>query len=323
MITGTAAVTFTHDFGATLAPSAQSGKPIAYTYGLTSLIDEPDTLMAWHDDDLLISTDAGCSWRVVASNSEWDFPPRVTAARGGRVYIWSDNRLFLMRYDARGLTKLKPPADFLGLGVDPANGDRLRAADTTGAIWESVDAGDSWVHIGGLKTDPPLFYRFVFDPNDLDHIVAGALSTGAYVSRDGGKTWTHATLGISSTANAFELVISPVDSNRVWAEGIDLADSVRHIWVSSDGGATYEEVLDEAPGVDLINGNVMAAHPTNRDVLYFVFGTHIFDYGTDLFRFDLSSRTLTVTHSTLDDIDAITFSRRDPNLIYLGIEIAN
>ena len=53
----------------------------------------------------------------------------------------------------------------------------------------------------------------------------------------------------------------------------------RHIYQSDDGGATYRPVVDEAPGVKLINGPVMAAHPTNRDVLYFIFGTHMFSTG--------------------------------------------
>lgn len=322
MVTGTAAVTFTHDFGATLAASAESLHGIVYTYGLTAMPDEPDTLMAWSGDDLLTSTDAGCSWRVVASDSSWDFPPRLTAATGGRVYIWSDNRHFLMRYDARGLRALKPPADFIGLAADVRNGEHLRAAGNDGWIWESTDAGESWLQIGGLRSEPALFYRFVFDPNDLDHILGGTIVTGAHVSRDGGKTWTRAA-GIGRSTNVFELAISPADASRVWAEGIDMDEGRRHIWLSDDGGATFVPVVDEAPGVDLINGNIMAAHPANKDVLYFVFGTHIFDYGTDLFRYDHAARALTVTHNGHDDFNAIAFSPRDPNLIYLGIEAVN
>ena len=318
MITGTAAVTFTHDFGATLAPSSESLRPISYTYGLAAMIDQPDTLMAWNGDDLLLSTDAGCSWRVVATMTGWDFPPRLTPARGGRVYAWADNRRFLVRYDSRGVRSLKQPADFIGLGVHPQNGEHLRAGGSDGTVWESADGGESWTQIGTLPGGLGLlYYRFAFDPSDLDHVVAGVVTSGAFVSRDGGRTWTRSNI---ANANVFEAVISPADGSRVWAEGIDLAASQRHIWVSDDGGATFTAVIDEGPDVDLINGNIMAAHPTDKDVLYFEFGTHFQAYGTDLYRFDLRSRSLTVRHNPHDGVNAIVFSRTDPNLMYLGIE---
>jgi photosystem II stability/assembly factor-like uncharacterized protein len=320
MVTGTASVTFTHDFGATLAPSAESLRPISYTYGLAAMIDEPDTLMAWNGDDLLTSTDAGCSWRVVATMTGWDFPPRLTPARGGRVYAWADNRRFFVRYDSRGVKQLKQPADFIGVGVDPANGERLRAGGSDGSVWESNDAGESWEPVGSLPTGLGLYYRFAFDPNDLDHVVAGVVSSGAFVSRDGGRTWTRSNL---ASANVFEAVISPADGSRVWVEGIDLGEIRRHIWVSSDGGATFTAVIDEGNGVDLINGNLLAAHPTDKDVLYFEFGTYFQGYGTDLYRFDLRSRTLTINHNPHDGVNAIVFSPNDPNLIYLGIEAIN
>lgn len=325
IITGTAAVTITRDEGRTLTPSAQTLRPVAYTYGLTPLLDEPDTLMAWHGDDLLISTDAGCSWRVEATIPGWDFPPRLVAARGGRVYAWSDNRRFLIRWDSRGAVQLKQPSDFIGLAVDPANGDRLRAGSNEGMIWESRDAGETWTQIGHLENQLP--YRFAFDPKDLEHIVAGTASNGAFVSRNGGRTWTRATGFGSGAANVFEVLFSPVNSSRVWAMGINLAEADanapshgRHIYVSNDGGSTYTPVLDEREGVKLVNGPIMAAHPTNVDVLYFVFGTHTFGYGTDLFRFDLSTGVLTVAHNSHDDINAIAFSPSDPSVMYLGLE---
>jgi hypothetical protein len=319
MVTGTAAVTFTHDFGQTLAPSAEPLRPIAYTYGLTPMLDEPDTFLAWHRDDLLISTDAGCSWRVEATVEGSDFPPRITPARGGRAYAWSDNRRFLVRYDSRGTKVLKQPADFVGLGVDPQNGERLRGGGTDGTIWESVDAGETWTFIGALEGQVG-WYRFTFDPKDIDHVLAGTVVNGAHVSRDGGRTWARATGMGAGTANAFELVFSPVDSTRVWAMGIDLADSSKRIYVSSDGGATYEVVIDDSPEVTLVNQPIMAAHPTDPNVLFFVFGTHIFQYGTDIFRYDLTSRVLRVAHNTQDDVNAIAFSPRDPHLMYLGLE---
>jgi photosystem II stability/assembly factor-like uncharacterized protein len=326
MVTGSSAVTFTRNDGWTLAPFAVSPQPIAYTYGLAAMVDEIDTLVAWHRDDLLLSTDAGCSWRVVATIEGSDFPPKLVTARGGRVYAWSENRLFFVRYDSRGAVKLRQPIEFVGLAADAANGDRLRAGGSDGTLWESVDAGETWNPIG-TKIDAPWFYRFTFDPNDLDHILVGAVSNGAFVSRDGGRNWTHATGFGSGGANVFQLIFSPVDANRVWAFGIDLQGSNnddaahgRHIYRSDDGGATYKSVVDEAPGVKLINGPTMAAHPTQRDVLYFVFGTHFQGYGTDLFRYDNATEQLSMTHSDLDDINGIAFSRRDPHVMYLGIE---
>ncbi|MGZ5440249.1 MAG: VPS10 domain-containing protein [Thermoanaerobaculia bacterium] len=323
MVTGTAAVTFTLNEGRTLAPSAEPLTPTAYTYGLAAL-DEPDTLMAWHRDDLLISTDAGCSWRVVANIPGADFPPTITPAPGGRAYAWSENRKFLVRHDARGTSTLKQPIEFMGLGVDPQNGERLRAGGVDGTVWESLDGGDTWTYFGALE-GAPLYYRFIFDPANLDHVVAGTVSNGAYVSHDGGKTWTKSTGIAEGLANVFTFAISPADGNRVWAMGIDVdntndAAHGRHIFLSDDGGATYRAVVDEAPGVKLINGPTMAPHPTHRDVLYFVFGTHVYQYGTDVFRYDAGSDSLTVHHNDHNDVNAIAFSRRDPNVMYFGLE---
>jgi hypothetical protein len=126
-------------------------------------------------------------------------------------------------------------------------------------------------------------------------------------------------------ANVFTFAISPVDGNRVWAMGIDMDYTRRSLarpphLSFDDGGATYRAVVDEAPGVKLINGPIMAAHPANRDVLYLVFGTHVFQYGTDVFRYDAAANSLTMEHNDQNDVNAIAFSRRDPNVMYFGLE---
>lgn len=325
MVTGTAAVTFTRNHGRTLAPSAERGRPVRYTWGLATMIDRDDALAAWHGDDLLLSTDGGCSWRVEATINGTDFSPRLEPARGGRVYAWSENREFFVRYDDRGAVKLRQPVAFLGLTADAQNGERIRAGGTDGTLWESLDGGTSWTPLGRLNGAPG-YYRFAFDPHDLDHVVAGTVSNGAFVSLDAGRTWVKSTGIAKGNANVFQLLFA--DSARVWAMGIDLDESGsghpshgRHIYVSDDGGASYRPVVDEAPGVKLINGPTMAADPADRDVLYFVFGTHIYDYGTDLFRLDLRAGALTMEHNDRDDVNAIAFSRRTPSVMYLGLEI--
>lgn len=321
MVTGTPAVTFTRDEGRTLAPVAQTLTGFAYTYGLAPL--DASTLLAWHRNDLLISNDNGCSWGVVTTSTEWDFPPTITpAGSSGRAYIWSDNRRFLMRYDSRGVVKLKEPAAFVGLGVNPANPDHLRAGSDEGAVWESRDAGETWELLGSVRADSsfPIFYRFAFSKTNVDHIVAGVTNSGAYVSRDGGRTWTKSTGFSSGAAHVYNVVISPADDRVVWAIALNTAQDLRHVYRSTDGGATFTPVVDDSATVNLINGNLMAAHPTNPNVLYFVFGTFFQDYGTDVFRYDAAARALTMTHNDYDDINSIAFSPADPGVMYFGLE---
>ena len=326
MISGTAAVTFTHDEGESLIPTCDRLQGVNYTYGLTAL-DTPNTMLAVHGSSLLRSSDAGCSWQSIATLEEWDFPPSLVAAKGGNAYAWSDNRDFLVRIEGETVTKLRAPVmSILGIGVDRNDGARLRVGGDDGTVWESVDSGDTWTFLGGLRSDAPFLYRFLFNPSNLDHIVVGTGVKGAFVTMDGGESWT-ASSGLGSSQNVFNGAISPADGDVVWIMGINLSESDanvesrgRHIYRSTDGGLTFTSVVDASAEVTLVNGPVMAAHPEDPDVLYWIFGTHIFDYGTDIFRYDAGSGTLSKTHNGYGDINSIVFSPASPSVMYFGLE---
>lgn len=317
IIAGTPAVTFTRDNGATLTPIAERLSGIGYTYGLAAL--DAATLLSWHKDTFSLSTDSGCSWRPLG-NWSTEFPPTITAARGGRAFAWSDNRQFLLRYDSRGPQVLKAPAVIVGLGTDPASADRLRAGDADGALWESIDGGDSWTTLNRLPlSSPAIVYRFSFDPRNLDHIVAGTAASGAFVTFDGGRTWARASL--ADGYNVMNFAMSPADPNVVWAMAVDGRSGDHSIYRSTDGGRTFVSVVTGGGDVTIINGPVMAAHPTDANVLYFVFGTRFQGYGTDLFRYDAATQSLTKTHNANHDVNALAFSPADPTVMYLGLEI--
>jgi hypothetical protein len=226
-----------------------------------------------------------------------------------------------------------PTTNIKGLGVDPANPDRVRIATDTGVVMESTTGGVGRFQTIGVEPFPGngLVYQVSFDPRNLDHVVAGAATEGAKWSLDGGRTWTAATVRTTTQtadrgANIFSLKISPVSSDVVWIEGIDLGENLanlpsegRHIWRSVDGGRTFQAVIEKNAAVSLTNGILMAPHPRDSNLLYFEFGTYFGGYGTDIFRYDGTSRTLTVNHNNYDDVGSIAFMPGDPAVMFFGL----
>jgi hypothetical protein len=324
VVLGTPAVTFSRDGGATLAAVDQKLSGIGYTKGVAAL--SATTLLSIHKQTLSISTDAGCTWSAVGDVA-FDDPPQIAAAGIDRAYIWSDDRESLARYSGGTITVLKPPVAIVGLGVDRASADHLRVGGDDGSVWESIDGGGSWTHLGVPALNTSIVYRAAFDPANLNHIVFGGASAGATVTFNGAKSFA-TSLGLGAGTNVFNIVISAADAKIVWAMAINLAESDanvpshgKHIYRSADGGVSFAAVVDEAPGVQLVNGALLAAHPTDPNVLYFVFGTYFAQYGTDLFRYDAASRSLAIMHHDYDDFDAIAFSPADPSVMYFGLEI--
>lgn len=325
MVTGTGAVTFSHDQGATLAPMDQQIVPVTYTFGLVAL-GKPGFMLAGSGQQILASTDAGCSWHSIGAAGDGNSPAvRLVAAGDTRAYGFGDNNSIVVRVDDEVVTTLKAPGapdGIVGLGVDPDDPDHVRVGDASGQLWDSTDAGVVWNPLGTLP-DGVIAYRVAFDPRDIDHVAVGSLAAGVQSSFDGGAEWHKATGLGSGEANGFNLVVSPADGDIVWVEGLDLEDpddaTSRHIWRSEDGGLTFAAVVDSADAT-LYNGNHLFAHPTDPDVLYFVFGSNFQGHGTDLYRYDHADAGITMTHNKWHDT-VITFLPGDPGWIYLGLSI--
>lgn len=327
-VIGTGAVSFSHDEGATLAPMDQQIVPVTYTFGLVAL-SEPGFLLASSKAEILASTDAGCTWHSIGPASGPNSSSlRLQAAGDVRAYGWGDNDIALLRVDGEAITALKAPFAYpdgvVGLGVDPADPDHVRIGDTAGRLWDSTDAGATFDPIGVAAIPGDLLaYRAAFDPAALDHVLFGTLVDGVLVSDDGGANWTPAAGLGPGDANGFNLVVSPADGAVVWVEGLDLEDpndaTARHIWRSTDGGLGFTAVVD-SDDATLYNGNHLFAHPTDPDVLYFVFGSNFGNYGTDLFRYDHADGTITTTHNKWHDT-VIAFMPGDPTWLWLGLSI--
>src|SRR4029078_12137646 len=73
-----------------------------------------------------------------------------------------------------------------GLGVSRDDPRHLRFGDTEGTLRESLDGGKTWTSRGGIAGH--FVYRTAFDPANLDHVVVGTMSDGAFTSVDGALT---------------------------------------------------------------------------------------------------------------------------------------
>jgi hypothetical protein len=330
-IVGASALTFTADQGATLTPAVRPLRGTTYAKGLIAL-DTPNVLLGAVQSVLYRSTDAGCSWQRLADLTG---PAQgelltLTHAGGERAYVWSDNRGILFRVEGRTVTALRSPAtSIVGLGTDPKNPGHARLGDGSGQLWETFDAGSTWNPLGTSALDGAFAYRVAFNPASPDHAVVGTLVNGAFVTVDAGRSWTKATGLSKGNANVFNLVFSPADPQVVWAIGIDL-DLVdtdpgqgRFIYRSVDGGLTWGPVVhqDPAAGINMQNGPLMAAHPTDPNLLYWAFGVSFANYGTDLYRVDAATGQVNWTHNPYHGIGAIAFSPASSDLLYLGVEL--
>ena len=117
---------------------------------LAASAKDPDTLYAATESGLLVSTDAGRSWK-----------PLVSGAAVSLVEVAPDGTLYAFVL-GRGLVRGKePPAGLetvsnafgegylLHLAADPTNPSRLFAADSQGQLLASSDQGRTWTALSG------------------------------------------------------------------------------------------------------------------------------------------------------------------------------
>ena len=110
------------------------------------------------------------------------------------------------------------------IAVDPGNVKHLLCGSANGGIWETKDAGGTWV----ARTDqmPTLAIGAVtFDPGDRKRAYAGSgegnfyanLGAGVYRSVDGGTTWKVIATAPFVGVGFYDLVVDPVNTKVLYA----------------------------------------------------------------------------------------------------------
>jgi hypothetical protein len=183
------------------------GRPLPWsTVRIWALVpggaDEPGVLWCGTlPGGLFRSTDDGQSWQLV--RSLWDNPLRSKWMGGGA--------------DLPGLHSIC---------VDPRNAKRVSIAVSTGGIWHTEDAGETWTQRGyGMRADhvPP---ELTNDPIAQDvHCLAQCPAAphrmwvqhhnGIFVSSDEGRNFTELT-DVKPSAFGFPVVVHPREPDTAW-----------------------------------------------------------------------------------------------------------
>ncbi len=215
-------------------------------------------------------------------------PPRVReralerhAERGRR----SDPELSAAPATAPGEWEFAGPLNVGGrltaLAVDPHDTNHLWAGAAAGGVFESVDGGTTW---SPVFDDQPLLSvgAIVAHPADSSIVYVGAGEAngagysydgdGVYRTTDGGATWQH--LGLDATRRIGRIAIDPLDPDRIFvaaAGGVYVPDANRGVYRSTDGGATWTQVLFVANTAGAID---VAIDPADPDRIFAALWDH-------------------------------------------------
>jgi len=172
------------------------------------------------------------------------------------------------------------------IAVHPTNPLIAYIGAANGGLWKTIDGGGNWQDIGHNLSSLS-FGAIAIDPNDPETVYAGSgefsllgnfylyPGNGLYKTTDGGQNWNLIFDDFGSPTNFSDLIISPYNSNIIIASlgggfvYTGMQESSEGIWISMDGGNSWDKCLDEFDVSDL------AFHPSDPDIVYAAIGGYM------------------------------------------------
>ncbi len=140
-----------------------------------------------------------------------------------------------------------------------------------GGVWKTIDAGRTWrglmqretaAAVGALaiaSSDPRVIYVGTGQVDARWDIMSG---DGVYRSADGGERWTH--VGLERTRHIGAILVDPRDPNRVLVAALGhvfAPNPERGVYLSTDGGQSWQHVLDAGDSTGAVDLAWDPAHP--------------------------------------------------------------
>ncbi|MEA2490773.1 MAG: hypothetical protein QOH21_2565, partial [Acidobacteriota bacterium] len=158
----------------------------------------------------------------------------------------------------------------------PGQPEHFYFGHVNGGVWETNDAGRTWLpifdgqpvgSIGALAVAPSNPQVLYVGTGEADMRSDIAQGNGVYKSTDGGKSWSH--VGLTDSQQIAKIVIHPNDPAMVYVAALGHPygpNAERGVFRSRDGGASWTRVLSRN---DSDTGAIdLTFEPGNQNVLY-------------------------------------------------------
>lgn len=337
LVAGTSKVTFTKNFGASYTPRELpvSNTQPQLTHSIVAMSGVANHLLAATENEILLSTNSGCNWGVVASST--DASLKFVDTGGDEVIGWSIQFGDIYSFSVAGGLSFRGNADaggLKGLGVSSTIEGLLRAIGRTGTVLESEDGGRSWAQKGVVPNQQivSIINHAAFNSENIDHIVVSK-ARELWVSMDGGLTWMPGEGFVDewTGANIVSSEISSLDGSFVWAYALDLtvlpdltSTNKKGLFVSFDGGLTFSLEIDASPSGDITldQNAIYRPSPYESGVLI---GLHTETADTPctvvMYKYDTVTKVLTTeSSSTLPSAGSLEFSPASDITVFVGVE---
>jgi hypothetical protein len=214
--------------------------------GLTVSPGDPSMMFVPSSDGIVRSRDGGKTWRVVTGWEVADVRSivfdHVNSQLAYAATAWGSIRSTdggeSWQSAQQGLAK--PYCQTL---VADAQRSGRVLLGTEDGLYVSTDAAQSWTRI---ESPAATVLRLVQSEANAQLLLAGTQGRGAWLSRDGGATWS-AVDAASAAANLYGAALNPADANTMavggWGVGVRVSDDGGQTWTDRSAGLPVKNVL--------------------------------------------------------------------------------
>ncbi|RRQ48397.1 glycosyl hydrolase [Maribacter algicola] len=211
---------------------------------------------------------------------------------------------------------------------------------TGGGVWKTTDGGTTWNNISDGFFNTTGIGDITVAPSDPNIIYVGTGESpvrgvktshgdGLYKSTDAGKTWKH--MGLEKTRHISDVYVHPKNPNKVYvaAQGNPWGPNPeRGIYLSEDGGNTWEKILFVNEDSGIVDMTVDASNPNIMMVASWDFHrkpwiVHSGGPGSRIYKTTDGGKNWREITKGLPELKGkmgVAISPANPNIVYIAID---